>query len=73
MLGIGTSPQWINLSQGGYFLGANAEAVYGGPVPVSPDDGHWANNLTVNGQRAVLDPSLPYGTRVNWSALDAAA
>ncbi|QJW96830.1 FG-GAP-like repeat-containing protein [Frigoriglobus tundricola] len=73
ILGIGTSPQWTNLSQGGYFLGANAEAVYGGPVPVTADDGHWANNLTVNGARGVMDPSLPYGTRVNWSALDAAA
>ncbi|MFK4985409.1 hypothetical protein ACI4B7_26650, partial [Klebsiella pneumoniae] len=34
---------------------------------------HWANNLTVNGARGVMDPSLPYGTRVGWSALDAAA
>ena len=73
ILGIGTSPQWTSLSQNGYFVGGNAESVYGGPVPVSSDDGHWANNLTVNGQRAVMDPSLPFGTRVQWSALDAAA
>jgi hypothetical protein len=73
VLGIGTAPQWSSHTANGYFYGANAVGVYGGGVPLSADGAHWANGLTVNGQRASLDPVLNYGVRVNWSPLDAAA
>ena len=72
VLGIGTSAQWTSLSQNGYFVGSNAEAVYGGPVPLSTDGAHWADGILINGQRTVMDPILPRGTRVAWSSLDAA-
>jgi hypothetical protein len=73
VLGIGTASQWKALSANGTFTGANSVAVYGGAVPVTPDDAHWANGVTVGGQQAVMDPTLPMGARVQWTALDAAA
>ncbi|MBP3958823.1 FG-GAP repeat protein [Gemmata sp. G18] len=73
VLGIGTATQWTNLSRNGYFYGANANALYGGPVPLAPGGGHWADGATLGGQALSLDPTLTYGTRVSWSALDAAA
>jgi hypothetical protein len=73
VLGIGTSAQWQSLVYGGAFHGADAMSVYGGPVPVNAAGDHWANGLTINGQPASLDPSLAYGTRVVFSALDSAA
>jgi hypothetical protein len=73
ILGIGTSSQWKALSSNGTFRGADAEAVYGGPVPVTADDAHWAGGVSVNGQQAVMDPILPQGARLQWTALDAAA
>jgi hypothetical protein len=73
VLGIGTSNQWKALSVNGTFQGADAMSVYGGPVPVTSDDAHWASGTTINGQHAVMDPILQMGQRVNWSTLDAAA
>jgi hypothetical protein len=73
VLGIGTSTQWQALSSNGTFTGTNAESAYGGPVPVTADDAHWANGTTINGQHAVMDPVLPLGTRAAWTALDQAA
>ncbi|AMV30105.1 FG-GAP repeat protein [Gemmata sp. SH-PL17] len=72
VLGIGTATQWTNLSRNGYFYGANAVALYGAPVPLAPSGGHWADGVTLGGQALSLDPTLNYGSRVNWSALDAA-
>ncbi len=73
VLGIGTAPQWRNLLSGGAFRGGSAMNVYGGAVPVSGAGDHWADGLTVNGQAVSLDPSLPYGQRVGFTSLDAAA
>src|SRR5207244_12240573 len=73
VLGIGTATSWFNLVSNGAFTGANAERVYGGPVPVSYGGSHWADGLTVGGQRAVMDPALTLGTRVGFTALDYAA
>jgi hypothetical protein len=72
VLGIGTANRWNSLVQGGYFRGANAMAVYGGPVPLAAGGAHWADGVTVAGQPVSLDPTLTYGRRVNWSSLDAA-
>ncbi|MDB5308158.1 MAG: repeat protein [Gemmataceae bacterium] len=73
LLGLGTSSSWFGQISGGAFDGPHAESVYGGPVPVYGDSAHWADNLSVKGQRAVMDPILPTGTRVTFSALDYAA
>src|SRR5438270_245723 len=35
VLGIGTSPSWFGQVSGSSFVGANSEAVYGGPVPLA--------------------------------------
>ncbi|MBN9516990.1 FG-GAP repeat protein [bacterium] len=73
VLGIGTSSRWLDQVSGGTFVGPNAEAVYGGPVPVTADGGHWRDGTTVNGVPASLDPTTSSGTRVTFSALDFAA
>ena len=73
VLGIGTAQQWFGNVSGGTFRGSNASAVYGGAVPVYGDSAHWANNLTINGSQAAMDPILPSGTRVGFTSLDFAA
>jgi hypothetical protein len=73
VLGLGTARQWFNDVNNGTFIGPTAQSIYGGPVPVYGDGAHWADGLTVNGQRAVMDPILPQGTRLTFSALDLAA
>ncbi|MBN9117955.1 MAG: matrixin family metalloprotease, partial [Planctomycetes bacterium] len=73
VLGIGTAPQWKSLVSDGAFHGGGAVSVYGGAVPVNAAGDHWADGLTLNGQSASLDPSLAYGRRVTFSALDSAA
>jgi hypothetical protein len=73
VLGIGTSAQWGAQARNGLFFGPNAQAAYGGPVPLGADGDHWADGLTVAGQPVSLDPSLTQGARVPFTALDAAA
>lgn len=73
LLGIGTSAQWNSGVSGSTFVGPTSAAVYGGAVPLSSDRAHWADGVTVGGTATVLDPTLPRGTRVNWTSLDAAA
>lgn len=70
VLGIGTSRQWQGLSQGGFFRGASATAEHGGPVPLTADGMHWADDG--HGHES-LESTLPLGQRIGWSALDAAA
>ncbi len=73
VLGIGTAPQWTSQVRNGAFYGANANALYGGAVPLDPSGAHWADGVTLGGQSVSLDPALIFGARVGWSALDAAA
>ncbi|HJZ59256.1 MAG TPA: FG-GAP-like repeat-containing protein, partial [Gemmataceae bacterium] len=73
VLGIGTSRAWFNYESGGTFVGPNAQTVYGGPVPLSADGGHWQDGLTLGGQPLAMDPVLVDGARVPFSALDYAA
>ncbi len=72
-LGIGTAPQWNANVRNGTFAGSNVQAVFGGAVPLGSGNAHWAEGVTLGGSAVSLDPSLTYGTRVNWTALDAAA
>src|SRR5205085_130842 len=71
-LGLGTAPTWNSLIRNGAFVGPNAVAVYGGPVPLA-GTAHWADGITVNGQPVALDPTATLGGRVTFSALDTAA
>jgi hypothetical protein len=73
VLGIGTASQWFDQISGRTFTGPNAEAVFGGPVPVTADGGHWADGLTIGGQPVSLDPTVHSGVRVPFSPLDFAA
>ncbi|MBP3953965.1 FG-GAP repeat protein [Gemmata sp. G18] len=73
LLGIGTAPQWTALVSGSTFRGAQSMAAYGGAIPLYTDGAHWADGVTVGGKATVMDPILPQGLRVAWSALDAAA
>jgi len=73
VLGIGTSNQWFSLSSGGSFTGANATAVYGGPVPETSTYSGWASGVMINGAQASMDPAIAPGQRVKWTSLDAAA
>lgn len=70
VLGIGTSPVWFQKSSGGYFFGTNASTIYGGPVPLSPDGGHWKDGIRPLNQDAALDPTIQTGKRVAFSTLD---
>lgn len=87
VLGIGTSQQWRNLISNNFFVGPNAQAIHGGPVPLSPDGAHWADGVPGGGcfcpsctgaaraasNQASMDPSSPYGQRIGFSELDFAA
>lgn len=73
VLGIGTSNRWFSQVSGNTFTGPNAEAVYGGPVPLASGGSHWRDGLTVGGQPASLDPTATAGARVSYSSLDYAA
>jgi hypothetical protein len=70
VLGLGTSPRWNSLVSGGYFRGASAGALYGGPVPVTSDGAHWADGIRYAGTDVALDPTITRGTRVTFTALD---
>ncbi len=84
VLGMGTSAAWSNLITGrntadgadGSFTGASAEALYGGPVPVSPDARHWAESVLADGKtgatHALMDPTLYTGGRVTITPMDLA-
>lgn len=73
ILGIGTAPQWFTQVQNGSFIGSNAVAVYGGPIPLTSEGAHWADGVQSGGQAVALDPVLNPGTRVNWTPLDQAS
>ncbi|MBY0514638.1 MAG: FG-GAP-like repeat-containing protein, partial [Gemmataceae bacterium] len=73
VLGIGTSRRWNAQVTGGAFVGPTAEAVYGGPVPVTSDAGHWRAGTTVNGTPAAMDPAIGPAERMPFTLLDYAA
>jgi hypothetical protein len=72
VLGIGASDRWDALTSGNTFVGPNAQAVFGGPVPLG-DDAHWADDVTIDGQPVSLDPTVSDGVRVPFSVLEFAA
>lgn len=79
-LGFGMvgNPFWDNEVSGSNFIGTHSQAVYGGPVPLSLDGGHWADGtdsqifLTNTAQEAAMTPALTTGTRKLMTTLDMA-
>lgn len=68
---VGSYSRWI---QGNQFMGPNAMAVHGGPVPLEPgNSGHWAPSVTSGGQTAIMVSALTVGTRRGITPLDWAA
>jgi hypothetical protein len=80
-LGLGASTAWNGLRNEALteFLGPLAMAAYGGPVPLGPDDNHWAagvGSTVYSGtatQTASLTPSVSPGIRKRVTVLDGAA
>ena len=78
-LGFGSAQEWQSLVSGSYFTGVNAQSKYGGPVPLSGDQAHWApgtSSVLYGGntpQETAMDPDLTNGTRKRLTELDAAA
>lgn len=73
-LGIGTASSWNNLLSNQTFTGPKAEALYGGPVPVTANGGHFAQGVISPGQGEVaMAPSITAGTRKLLTDLDIAA
>ncbi len=83
LLGIGTAPSWMADVDytNNTFLGAHAEATYGGPVPLFPTatdsdtDAHWADGTLSHGQVTTMNPTLLPGvqrlyTSLDWAGLD---
>ncbi|HEX4614208.1 MAG TPA: FG-GAP-like repeat-containing protein [Urbifossiella sp.] len=73
LLGIGTADRFHALDVGAQFTGPAAEAVYGGPVPLTADGDHFAQSVTAGAEPVSLRPILTQGERYGLSALDYAA
>jgi hypothetical protein len=76
VLGIGTANSWDNLIVDGLFTGATSVSVYGDPVPVTGDGGHWDYDITstLPGtniiQEVAMDPNILVGSRKYFTRLD---
>jgi len=77
VLGIGTSEAWFNDISGNDFVGANAVAAYGGPVPLA-GTGHVDKSILSSFMGALQEPSLTpsiasgqrkYLTELDWALL----
>jgi autotransporter-associated beta strand protein len=65
---------WDSKVVNNMFTGTNAEALFGGPVPIDPvDQGHWQHGLLFNGGPVTMDPILQAGRRTAFTELDFAA
>ncbi len=71
-LGFGTADSFKTKITGTTFTGAKAQAVYGGPVPLTADLGHVPNTIMSEGHRLLMDQSDAMGTRYLPTALDRA-
>lgn len=72
VLGFGTSDVFKSKVTAGAFTGAKAQALFGGPVPLSPDQSHVPNATMSGGARLLMDVSDATGTRYLPTPLDRA-
>lgn len=54
------------------FIGPTAQAIYGGPVPLATDLGHFQEGLKTDGGETLMDPGMATGTRITPTRLDRA-
>lgn len=73
VLGFGTANAFKTKIVGAAFTGAKTEALYGGPLPLTPDLGHVPNTTMSAGTRVLMDLSDGTGTRYLPTPLDKAA
>lgn len=69
LLGFGTCSAFTTRTDGGNFVGANAVAFYGGPVPLG-DSAHLAQGLYYRHQYSDMAPAFSGGLRTAFSELD---
>jgi len=62
----------IALTSGTTFIGPTAQAVYGGPVPLVTDLGHFQEGLKSDGTETLMDPAMSTGSRIAPTRLDRA-
>ena len=73
VLGFGTAHVVASLVDGtNHFVGAAAEEVHGGPVPLAPDGGHLDSSLEYDGRSTLMDTSRTVGSRTRPTSLDVA-
>jgi hypothetical protein len=73
LLGFGTADAYFALVDGSNaFIGSEAAAANGGPVPLSGDGGHIVLGLTSDGRRPLMDSSDAPGERSVITSLDEA-
>lgn len=71
-LGFGTANAFKTKVSGGEFTGAKAEALFGGPLPLTADLGHVPNTTMSGGHRMLMDLSDGTGMRYVPTPLDRA-
>lgn len=71
-LGFGTADAFKAKIRGTTFTGAKASALYGGPLPLTPDLGHVPNTTMSGGHRVLMDQSDSQGARYLPTPLDQA-
>jgi hypothetical protein len=75
VLGIGTSTKWFSEVSNNAFTGAHAEAIFGGPIPLTFGSSEL-NDVSVKGVPAVMNLDLPMGvgtapfTSLDWALLE---
>lgn len=72
VLGFGTANAFKNQVVGGAFAGPKTKALFGGPLPLTPDQAHVPNTTMSGGTRALMDQSDATGTRYLPTPLDQA-
>lgn len=72
VFGIGTSDSWANQISGNLFTGTASSALFGEDIALN-NGGHFADNVSYNGQQAAMTASILSGTRKEFTELDFAA
>ena len=63
---------FLNFTADTTFIGPTAQAVYGAPVPLVTDLGHFLDHVQSDGAETLMDPGIPSGTRIIPTRLDRA-
>jgi hypothetical protein len=68
--GLDNIPAWTaNLDTiNNTFIGSNATAVFGGPIPLEADHVHVLAGTQYLGETMIMVPAIPAGTRRHWTA-----